>query len=489
MLVNMLHDDVDARDATPLFPAQVARQHVDALIDAALCDLPERMAFQPVCPNLNLAAFRDELAAFTFDRPHDLGGALRWVVDQMERGNVQVTHPRYFGLFNPAPSFPAQCADRIAAAFNPQLASATTSPTAVAIERHVTDALARRAGLPEGAGGHFTTGGSEANFTALICALSAAHPAFASKGARCFAGAPRMYVSQDAHLAWIKIAQIAGIGREAVRLVATDGSGILDATQLDRIVRADVADGDVPVMIAATAGTTGGGMIDPLQDCAAIAKDTRTWFHVDAAWGGALIASRTHVKHLRGMEQADSITIDAHKWFATTMGCGVFLARRSADLAATFHVRTSFMPPGAASEDPYATTVQWSRRFVGLRLFLSLAAAGWDGHGAQIDQAVAVAGMLARDLQALGWRVVNASPVAVLCIVPPDGSPPPDIIVQRVLAAGRAWVSAASFEGVQVIRACISNGRTTTQDVAELLRELEAARAQRPEESKEAFLF
>ncbi len=474
----MLHDDVDARDTTPLFPAQVARQHVDAMIDAALCNLPERMALQAVQPSLNAAAFRDELAAFTFDRPHELGAALGWVVKQMERGNVQVTHPRYFGLFNPAPSFPAQCADRIAAAFNPQLASATTSPAAVAIERHVTDALARRVGLSEGAGGHFTTGGSEANFTALICALTAAHPEFMSMGARCFGGAPRMYVSRDAHLAWIKIAQMAGIGREAVRLVATDGTGRLDAPQLNRLVAADIADGDVPVMIAATAGTTGAGMIDPLGDCAEIAQATRTWFHVDAAWGGALISSRTQMKHLLGIERADSVTIDAHKWFATTMGCGVFLARRSADLAATFHVRTSFMPPGAASEDPYATSVQWSRRFLGLRLFLSLAAAGWNGHGAQVDQAVALAALLARDLQARGWRVVNASPAAVLCILPPDGSPSPDVIVQRVVAAGRAWVSTASFEGVQVVRACISNGRTTVRDVAELLTELEAARTQ-----------
>ena len=475
----MLHDDVDTRDTTSLFPAQVAREHVDAMIDAALCNLPERVALRPVCPSLDIAEFRDELAAFTFDRPHELGATLRWVVNTMERGNVQVSHPRYFGLFNPAPSFPAQCADRIAAAFNPQLASATTSPAAVAIERHVTDALARRAGLPEGAGGHFTTGGSEANFTALICALTAAHAEFTSRGARCFAGAPRMYVSRDAHLAWIKIAQMAGIGREAVRLVATDGTGRLDAVQLDRLIHADVAAGDVPVMIAATAGTTGAGMIDPLPDCAAIANATRTWFHVDAAWGGALISSRTHVKHLRGMGEAHSVTIDAHKWFATTMGCGVFLARRNADLAATFHVRTSFMPPGAASEDPYATTVQWSRRFLGLRLFLSLAAAGWDGHGAQVDRAVALAAQLARDLQALGWRVVNASPVAVLCILPPDGSPTPDIIVQRVVGAGRAWVSTASFEDVQVVRVCISNGRTTMRDVAELLTELEAARTQK----------
>ncbi len=448
------------------------------MLDDALGDVAERLAARPVRPSFDPTSFEDELAAFTFERPHELETALRWVVEQMRGGNVQVAHPRYFGLFNPAPSFPAQCADRIAAAFNPQLASATTSPAAVAIERHVTDALARRAGLPAGAGGHFTTGGSEANFTALVCALAAAHPDFINQGARCLAGAPRVYVSQDAHLAWVKIAQMAGIGRDAVRLVATDGTGRMDAAHLRRLVRADVAAGGVAVMIAATAGTTGAGMIDPLHDCADVAHAARTWFHVDAAWGGALIASCTHVHALRGMERAHSVTIDAHKWFATTMGCGVFLARRRADLAGTFHVRTSFMPPGQAAEDPYATTVQWSRRFLGLRLFLSLAAAGWDGYAAHVDRAIELAALLARGLHALGWRVVNDSPVAVLCIVPPAGAPAPELIAARVVAAGRAWVSVAHFEGTQVIRACISNGRTTPQDVGVLLTELEAARRQ-----------
>ena len=89
-----------------------------------------------------------------------------------------MTHPRYFGLFNPAPTFPAQCADRIAAAFNPQLATATTSPAAVEIEAHVIRAVARRAGLPPETGGHFTTGGAEANYTALICALTPGEPGF-----------------------------------------------------------------------------------------------------------------------------------------------------------------------------------------------------------------------------------------------------------------------------------------------------------------------
>jgi glutamate/tyrosine decarboxylase-like PLP-dependent enzyme len=147
----------------------------------------ERVVEGPVTPDLNLADFRSELAAFDFRTPHPLGELLSWTIEKMEHGLVHVTHPRYFGLFNPSPTFPAQCADRIASAFNPQLATWTTSPVAVEIETQVIRSVARRAGLPEAAG-HFTSGGSEANYTALLCALNRATPEFAMKGA--FAGPP-----------------------------------------------------------------------------------------------------------------------------------------------------------------------------------------------------------------------------------------------------------------------------------------------------------
>src|SRR6267142_3790729 len=236
-----------------------------------------------------------------------------WVIDQLEHGVVHITHPRYFGLFNPAPTFPAQCADRIAAAFNPQLASSRTSPAAVEIEAHVIRSVARRAGLPPEAAGHFTTGGSEANCTALVCALTRSNAGFASQGARAFDGAPVFYVSKESHLAWLKIAHQAGIGRSAVRLVATDGCGRMDANALNHTLNSDCDRGCVPIMIAATAGTTNAGMIDPLVACAEIARSYRLWYHVDAAWGGALIASDKLRGTLQGIEQADSITIDAHK--------------------------------------------------------------------------------------------------------------------------------------------------------------------------------
>lgn len=455
-----------------LFPPPEERRRVNDNLTRTLSGAEERIARGPVVPSFNQPDFDRALGAFDFAQPRALDEVLSWVTGQMETGLVHITHPRYFGLFNPAPSFPAQCADRIAAVFNPQLATARTSPAAVAIERHAIRAVAQRAGLPADSAGHFTSGGSEANYSALLCALMQANERFATEGARAFDGPPVFYVSRDCHLAWIKIALMAGIGRAAVRLVATDGAGRLDDAALEREIAADRARGSVPVMIVATAGTTNAGMIDPLEKCAAIARRHQLWYHIDAAWAGALIASPRLRSALAGIETADSITIDAHKWFATTMGCGMFMTRHAALLPRMFQVSTSFMPSDDSTVDPYLTSVQWSRRFSGLRLFLSLAVAGWEGYAAHVERAVDLTALVKELLAARGWRSLNDSPAAVLCAVPPTAIGNARSIAAQVVASGHAWVAAATFEGQDVVRICVTSGESTRDDAEELVRAL-----------------
>lgn len=463
--------------ANTLFPSREECVRIDDSLTRELARADARVAGGSVTPTLDLDAFRSELAGFDFSSPRPLEEMLTWTIERIERGVVHVTHPRYFGLFNPAPTFPAQCADRIAAVFNPQLATSTTSPVAVELEAHVIRAIAARAGFPPQATGHFTSGGSEANYTATICALTASNPHFAAEGARSFTGAPVVYVSRESHLAWLKIAHQAGIGRSAVRLIATDGCGRMDPCSLACAMAADRAAGRVPVMVAATAGTTNAGMIDPIAACACLARSYSAWLHVDAAWGGAVIASEKYRHVLAGIEQADSVTIDAHKWFATTMGCGMFITRHPATLCSTFQVSTSFMPSNVASLDPYVTTVQWSRRFLGLRLFLSLATAGWSGYAAHVERAIELARMLRNELAVRGWAIVNDSPLAIVC-VRPSGARDVRSIAARVLASGRAWIAAAVFEKGDVIRACVTNGRSAPEDVMVLVGALETAAAE-----------
>ena len=134
------------------------------------------------------------------------------------------------------------------------------------------------------------------------------------------------------------------------------------------------------------------------------------------------------------------------------------------------------MPSSASSIDPYLNSVQWSRRFMGLRLFLSLAAAGWQGYGAHVERAAEVIEGARDRLAAHGWRVVNDSRLAILCVLPPAGSAPLREIARRVLASGRAWVAVAKLEGQDVIRICATHGETTAADLDELAAALEAAR-------------
>jgi len=452
-----------------LFPAFAERRRTEDQLSTLLTEALERLQAGPVTPTLDIASFRAELQTHDFERPRPLEEMLRWTIERMEHGIVQMANPRYFGLFNPGASFPAQCADRITSLFNPQLASSASSPVPVELESHVIRSVARLAGLADGAGGHFATGGSEANYTALICALTAAHPGFASEGARAFSGPVKFYTSRDCHIAWLKVAHQAGVGRDALRLVDTDGTGRLDPASLVRLIAADRAAGAVPLMVVATAGTTGAGMIDPLAACADIAEAERCWYHVDAAWGGAALASAALRPLLGGIERARSITIDAHKWFATTMGCAMFLTSEPRVLSEAFHASTSFMPSSVSGLDPYLNSVQWSRRFLGLRLFLCLATAGWAGLGAHVERSVAVVDRIKERLVAAGWSVANDSGLAVLDVVPPTALGEVRALVRRVVASGRAWVAPTAFEGRDVVRICATHGETTEADIEELV--------------------
>jgi glutamate/tyrosine decarboxylase-like PLP-dependent enzyme len=452
-----------------LFPDAASRAQVSHWLTEALEAAAQRVQAGPVTPSIDARKFREELAAFNLGSPRPLQEALSWAIEHMEHGIVQMSNPRYFGLFNPGANFPAQCADHIVALFNPQLASSASSPVPVALESHLIRAIADRAGFGPDTTGHFATGGSEANYTALICALTSANTDYARDGVRAYGAPVVFYTSRDCHIAWLKIAHQAGIGRAALRLVDTDGHGRMDANALARAIAADRAAGSAPVMVVATAGTTGGGMIDPLAACADIAERENLWFHVDAAWGGAALASEKLRPLLKGIERADSLIIDAHKWLATTMGCAIFITRHGHLLSEAFHASTSFMPSSVANLDPYLNSVQWSRRFLGLRLFLALAAAGWEGLGQHVERGVEVVERVKARLVAAGWTVVNDSKLAVLDAIPPPALGEVRALVQRVVASGRAWVAPVLFEGRDAVRICATNGQTSEKDIDALI--------------------
>ena len=462
-----------------IWPDRDTRLAVQNDLAARLADLVETLQAGPIAPQAEPAAIRARLVRYDFRRPVPMADALADTCALLASANVHMMHPGYLGLFNPAVSFAGMLADQITATLNPQLAVWSHAPAAVEIERHTIAAIAGLAGWgPEQAAGHFTTGGAEANFTAVLLALTRCSPDFAEGGGRVLPGSPRLYVSAESHLAWLKIAHQAGLGRRAVRLVPTDGGGRMDPTALQACIASDRRDGDLPVMVGATAGTTNAGMIDPLPECAAVACDQGLWFHVDAAWGGAGLLSPTAASRLAGIERADSITIDAHKWLAAPMGAGMLLCRDERLLGETFRVAASYMPPvTSATVDPYTHSIQWSRRFVGLKLFLTLAVLGWDGCRAHVERSLRLAEQLRGALEARGWHVVNDSPLAVLCFVDREAAADPERVAAHVVADGRCWISSAQFEGRPVLRACITSHFTDETVLESLVDSLQAARS------------
>jgi glutamate/tyrosine decarboxylase-like PLP-dependent enzyme len=239
----------------------------------------------------------------------------------------------------------------------------------------------------------------------------------------------------------------------------------LDLGDLERRVAEDRRKGFAPLMVVGTGGTTAAGVIDPLPELGTFCREAGLWFHVDAAWGGAAIISPTLRHHLAGIDAADSITCDAHKWFSVPMGTGMFFCRHPDSVAQAFRAEVSYMP-GKLSDpvfDPYTTSVQWSRRFIGLKLFLSLAQNGESGHVEMIEHQARMGQVLRESLIASGWRIVNTTPLPLVCFTRDR------LVISEFLASLRerqiAWMSEAQIGGTPVVRACITSFRTTESDI------------------------
>jgi aromatic-L-amino-acid decarboxylase len=436
----------------------------------------------PVAPTVSPAEIRERLSTYDFADPIPLDQLIGDVAGLLRQWSLHVNHPRYFGLFNPTVRRAGVVADTLAALYNPQLAAWPHAPIANEIERHVLGWFMRALGLDPALGfANFTSGGQEANQTAVTAALTQAFPRFAEHGVRALDGEPVLYVSAEAHHSFVKIAHQSGIGREAVRHVDVDRRLRLDVDALAREIAADRARGRLPFLIVGTAGTTAAGAIDPLPELADLARQERIWFHADAAWGGAAVLSPALRRNLAGIERADSITCDAHKWLSVPVAAGMFFTRHREPILQAFRVEaSSYVPPAVLDTfDPYVTTVQWSRRFIGLKLFMTLAEIGEQGMAGLIEHQAAMAELLRARLASSGWLLVNDSPLAIVCFTHPaieDGRTTASEVVGRVVGGGRAWISEVRLSGpITALRACITSHRTQPSDIYILVEELERA--------------
>ncbi|TVQ08454.1 MAG: aminotransferase class V-fold PLP-dependent enzyme [Balneolaceae bacterium] len=351
---------------------------------------------------------------------------------------------------------------------------------AAEIENHLISTFGGLFGYDEaGTEGTFTSGGAEANHTALLTAITAHFPDFPEHGVRSLPRQPVFYVSSQSHHSFLKAARFCGLGTGAVRHVEVDKQLRMSAGSLSDMIRRDTADGLEPFMVVASAGTTNAGVIDPLQQIADVARANGLWYHVDAAWGGAASFVSELKGYFAGMEQSDSITFDAHKWMSVPMGAGIYLTRHRGILNRTCAIETSYMPKDAAGldiRDPYMHSMQWSRRSIGLKVFMSLAAAGKPGYESVIRHMTAMGDRLRSRLELAGFEICNETPLPVVCFRP-TGVRDMQIlqaIVRKIVNSGQAWISTTQLDGQgPVLRACITNFRTEaehTDRLAELVK-------------------
>jgi len=433
----------------------------------AVTSLQSGIACGPIVPKVTPEEIRNYLTSrYDFKKEVPLEEVVADVERMLGKWQVQVTHPRYFGLFNPSVTLASIVADTLVAMYNPQLATWRTSPAANEMERHTLAWLSRKFGFPANASATFTSGGAEANLSAVIVALTRAFPEYGERGLRGLAATPTVYLTGEAHHSFNKIAHMTGLGRQALRIIATDRDLKMDLEDLARRVAEDRKDGFAPFMVIGTAGTTAAGVIDPLPDLAGFCRRENLWFHADAAWGGAAVISPLLRPHLTGIDAADSITCDAHKWFSVPMGAGMFFCRHADAVSEAFRAETSYMPPKTirAVADPYTTSVQWSRRFIGLKLFLTLAQHGESGYIDMIEHQTRTGDVLRESLKCAGWRIVNTTPLPLVCFTR-DG-----LDTGKFLAAlyerQIAWMSEVRLgNGPPVLRACVTSFRTTEADI------------------------
>ena len=404
---------------------------------------------------------------------------------------MNIPSPRYFGLFNPTPLPVAVWADAVASALNQNGAAWRNSPSVSAIEARVLRWLCQLVGYGPDSFGTLTSGGSEANLVGLKCARDRAVAAARDRGLR--GGGPGgrlvVYASEQCHYSFVKSVDILGLGRENLRKIDTDSRFHIRTDLLRDAVERDRQEGHTPVCVAGAAGATSTGVVDPLDELADIAREYGLWFHVDAAYGGGLAFSEKHRGRLRGMERADSIAFDPHKWMFVPFECGALLVSGGGRV-----LRDAFdITPEYLSEDRGGADVEFdffrygqlgTRRAMALKLWAALKSLGVRGYAEVVDRQIELAAHLAARFDGLeDFERVGEVETALCCarFLPAwaRARPPAEqdelqrALQQRVERSGGAWLATTVLHGRRALRVNVNSFLTERRHVdylVELLR-------------------
>src|ERR1043165_1993396 len=431
-----------------------------------------------------------------FDEPlPEKGIALEEILkrfrDDIAPNAMGVPSPRYFGQFNPTPLPIGVWADALSSMLNQNAGAWRNGPTSAMLEARAIRWLCELLNYGPESFGTLASGGSEANLIALKCARDSVDGEIKDRGVRKAAGDLVIYASEQCHYSIDKSADILGLGREGLRKISPDERFHISLKALKDAIAVDRKAGLIPCCIVGVAGTTSTGVIDPLESLAEIARENRCWYHVDAAYGGPLAFSVRHKEMLRGIEQADSITFDPHKWMFVPFACGATLVRDGGHV-----LRDSFdMSPEYLSEDRGGADVEFdffrygqmgTRRFNSLKLWMALKFMGRQGYAQAVERQIDLTGYLASKLDQLsGFKRVGQVETAVCCFryLPESVSKldglEQDRVQQRlqqiIERSGEAWLTTTVLHGRRALRVNINSFLTEQRHVDGLLNLLERA--------------
>ena len=458
-----------AIDLDPEEFRRLAHRAVDMLADrlAGVRDAPVR---QPVPASLRDAWLAAPVPRAPAD-PEALLDTVERAVLAHPMGNAS---PRFFAWVNSPPAPLGVIADLLASGLNPSVAGGDHAGTY--IEHAVLNWLKNIVGAPPDAGAVLTSGGSVATLVGLAVMRHVKtggldrRRGLAERDARLI-----VYASTQGHACIQKAVEILGFGSDQLHRVPVDADFRMDLTALQSLVAADRASGLHPVAVVASAGTVNTGAIDPLEALADFCASADLWLHVDGAYGGVAALDPATRPLLAGLERADSLGVDPHKWLYIPVECGCAIVRDARAMRNTFSLVPPYLRDDAAMPWFSEFTVQQTRGFRALKLWMVLQQVGLDAYGRLIASDIARARTLRVRLRRHGdFEIVSEGPLSITCFrYVPAWARDVDALNRRIAdhvqREGRVFITTTELDGRSVLRACTVNFRTTDADLDALI--------------------
>ena len=410
-------------------------------------------------------------------------------------------HPRFFG-YVASPSTPIGAyADLIASALNANITCWRSGPAGTELERLVVRWLGSLIGYDHQAKGLLTSGGSMANMIALLIANRRKSGADTSRLGLWNSGPPMtIYASEEVHMSIPKAADILGFGHDQVRVIACDERQRMRVELLASRIEADLREGLRPFCVVGSAGTVNTGVVDPLNEIANVAAEFGLWFHVDGAYGAPGVLDQRKRDLFAGLERADSVSLDPHKWLYVPVDAGCLLFRDAESAMAAFSTEDAdyIKTHGYSDEEAFAFWdygVELSRRFRALKVWLTLQYYGTRRIAEAIAEDISLAAYLGELVsKADDFELLAPIELSICCFryVPSAGMSDTELnqLNERIMAlvqkGGRAYVSNATVNGRFALRACITNFRTTKADIEETVEAIRDAAKSLPQRRKGA---